>query len=81
MGHGFGNKDIKKPECLEEMLDYARKLSKPFYHARVDFYIVDGKTIFGEVTFTNGAGFDHFSSYEFDLKMGDWLTLPTKSGG
>ena len=78
MGHGFGNKDIKKPECLEEMLDYARKLSKPFYHARVDFYIVDGKTIFGEVTFTNGAGFDGFCSYEFDLKMGDWLALPLK---
>lgn len=51
----------KKPECLAELLEYARKLSKPFIHARVDFYIVKDKIYFGEITFTNGAGFDRCS--------------------
>lgn len=78
MGHGFGNKDIEKPKCLDEMINYARRLSKPFNHARIDFYVVNEKLIFGEITFTNGAGFDRFSSYEFDLKMGEWLSLPIK---
>ena len=69
MGHGCG-KAIEKPECLDELLEYAHILSEPFRHARVDFYITDRIT-FGEITFTNGAGFDKFSSYEFDRMMGD----------
>ena len=35
-----------------------------------------GKLIFGEVTFTNGAGFDPITPREFDLEMGSWLQLP-----
>ena len=75
MGHGCSDKVIKKPKCLEQLLAYAEKLSSPFNHARVDFYIVKNQIIFGEITFTNGAGFDRFSSYEFDLEMGSWLEL------
>ena len=75
MGHGCANKKIKKPECLNEMLEYARKLSKDFLHARVDFYVTNGRVIFGEITFTNGAGFDKFSSYNFDLELGNYLNL------
>ena len=75
MGHGCGDKKIERPICLDKMLDYARKLSSPFHHARVDFYVVNERLIFGEITFTNGAGFDKFSSYEFDLEMGTKLKL------
>ena len=71
MGHGCSENNLKKPNCLPELLEYARKLSAPFIHARVDFYIVRDNIIFGEITFTNGAGFDRFSSYEFDLEMGN----------
>lgn len=66
---------IHKPECLNELLQYARKLSQPFLHARIDFYIVNCKIIFGEITFTNGAGFGRFSSYDFDLELGEKLNL------
>ena len=75
MGYPISGRKIEKPECLAELLEYARKLSKPFIHARVDFYIVKDKIYFGEITFTNGAGFDRCSSYEFDLKMGNWLQI------
>lgn len=76
MGHGSANRIIERPVCLDKLLEYSRKLSKPFLHARVDFYIVGDRVIFGEITFTNGAGFDRFSSYDFDLKVGNMLTLP-----
>ena len=76
MGHGCGNRVIKKPEKLKELLNYARIFSKPFLHARVDFYITRDRIIFGEITFTNGAGFDRFSSHDFDVQIGNYLKLP-----
>lgn len=67
---------IDKPAVLDELIRRAEILSSAFYHARVDFFIVNNKIYFGEITFTNGAGFDHITPYEFDLKMGSWLNLP-----
>lgn len=81
MGYRCSDYNFERPECLAELLEIAGKLSRPFLHARVDFYIVRNRIYFGEITFTNGAGFDRFSSYEFDLKMGEWLKLPTHGGG
>lgn len=75
MGFPCSEYQFIKPNCLDEMLEYSRKLSNAFLHARVDFYIVQGKVYFGEITFTNGAGFDKFSSYEFDLELGNRLKL------
>ena len=75
MGFEISGRIIEKPACLKQMLEYAAKLSAPFHHARVDFYIVKEKIYFGEITFTNGAGFDKFSSYGFDLMLGDLLKI------
>ena len=69
------NKKFKKPENFEKMLDYAKKLSQDFKHVRVDFYNIEGKIIFGELTFTSGAGFDEISPLQFDEKLGDYLRL------
>ena len=71
---------VRKPSVLNEMIEYAEKLSSEFHHARVDFFIVNNKIYFGEITFTNGAGFDHIKPYSFDRTMGDWLELPIKRG-
>lgn len=75
MGYPVSGRQFSKPACLNRLLKYAAKLSSPFHHARVDFYIVEEKIYFGEITFTNGAGFDRFSSYDFDLMMGNWLDI------
>lgn len=75
MGYPCSEYEIERPKCLLELLEAARTLSKPFLHARIDFYIVRDAVIFGEITFTNGAGFDRFSSYDFDLEMGNQLEL------
>ena len=73
------NEIVPKPEELELMLMYAKKLSKPFIHVRVDFYIVNHKVYFGELTFTNGAGFDPINPHEFDVQLGSYMTLPIDS--
>ncbi len=73
----YDNDDIiEKPAQLPLVLEYAKKLSAPFLHARVDFFIVKDKVYFGEITFTNGAGFDHITPRSFDELMGSWLELP-----
>lgn len=63
--------EVQKPVKLKEMLDLSRKLSNGFKEVRVDFYYVDNHIYFGELTFTSGAGFSKFSSYEFDLELGN----------
>lgn len=50
------NEKIEKPECFCQMMDSARILSKPFPFVRVDFYIVNGRLFFGELTFTPAGG-------------------------
>lgn len=45
-----------KPECFDEMMDVSRALSKPFPFVRCDYYVVNGKLYFGELTFTPAGG-------------------------
>ena len=70
---------VEKPEVFDELIEKAELLSSTFHHARVDFFIVNQKIYFGEITFTNGAGFDRITPYDFDIKMGNWLKLPIRS--
>ena len=67
----------EKPENLEEMLEYASKISQGFKHVRVDFFNSNNNLVFGEMTFTSSAGFGKFSSRNFELKMGNYIKLPT----
>lgn len=72
------NVDIKKPECLDKMLELARELSKGIPFLRTDFYVIDGKIYFGELTFSPGSGFMKMTPEIFDLEMGSWIPLPDK---
>lgn len=56
--------DIPKPASFDQMIEHAKKLSKEFPEVRVDFYDVDGKAIFGEMTFTTGFGYFSDEYYE-----------------
>lgn len=62
-----------RPECLEEMLSYAEILSKPFPFVRVDFYEVNGKVYFGELTFTPTGCTATYYSDEAYLQLGEAL--------
>ena len=58
-----------KTKGFDKMLEYAQILSKDFPQVRVDFYEIDGKVYFGELTFFDGAGFDKYG-YKNDLWLG-----------
>lgn len=75
------NIKVSKPEKLEEMIELSKKLSSGFPHARVDFYYIDNKIIFGEITFFHQSGMGKINPEEFELEMGNWLELPINNGG
>ncbi|MCX0383542.1 ATP-grasp fold amidoligase family protein [Clostridium perfringens] len=62
---------IAKPDNFEEMIRLVKVLSSGFSHVRVDLYNVKGRIYFGEMTFTNGSGFDRILPTEYDLVLGD----------
>jgi hypothetical protein len=70
-------KELDKPNNLDEMLKLAKTLSEPFPFVRVDFFSVNGKTIFGEMTFYPGDGRTQFKPPKYNKIIGDYLTLPT----
>ncbi len=69
---------LQKPEKMEEMLALAAKLSENIPFLRVDFYYVEGKIYFSELTFFPASGFAPFEPEEWDRTFGDWLELPSK---
>ncbi len=69
---------INKPLNFELMIKLAEKLSKDIPFLRVDFYEIDGKVYFGELTFYPGSGFESFQPSEWDTKLGQWIILPTE---
>ena len=66
---------VPRPVVLEEMLSCARKLAAPFAEVRVDFYIINGKLYFGEMTFFSGAGFSKYRPLSFEFEMGNKVIL------
>lgn len=70
----------EKPECFEEMKRLAAVLSQGTPQLRVDFYEVDGKVYFGEMTFFHCSGMEQFHPEEWNRIFGDWVVLPTKNG-
>lgn len=71
----YKGNDIRKPDNWDEMIQYAEILSKPFRHCRVDFYNVDGKIYFGEITFHHGGGCNGIEPEEWAYKMGEWISI------
>lgn len=66
---------VKKPINLEKMNELARVLSSDFEFVRVDFYNIDGRIIFGELTFTPSAGVSRFIPKEKDYEIAKLINL------
>ena len=43
---------------------------------RTDFYEVDGKLYFGEITFYPASGLEKFAPEKWDNILGEWIKLP-----
>jgi len=72
-------KFVEKPTCLGEMVDYAERLANGFPFVRVDFYIVENRIIFGEMTFTPAGGIVAYFNDVGDRLLGNMLALDIKS--
>jgi len=72
------DRTIEKPLQFDEMFRLAQEISKPFPFARIDFYNVDNKIIFGEITFFPGGGLLPLIPIEnkYDELLGTLLDLP-----
>ena len=75
----FADKEPQKPDHYEQMWDAACRLAqgKPF--SRIDFYDVNGRVYFGEITFFPTSGMGGFDPMEWDYKFGEWIKLPNKN--
>ncbi len=74
-GHPNADKIPEKPEKFDEMKRFAEKLSVGIPQVRVDFYEVNGKIYFGEITFFHWSGTTPFEPEEWDKTFGEWIAL------
>lgn len=66
---------IELPSNLNKMISLAEKLSAKEPFLRVDFYNVNGKIYFGELTFYPASGMGRWTTEEADIKIGGYLEL------
>ena len=69
------DKFYPRPSSLEKMIEYSNVLSEGIPFVRVDWYEIDGKPVFSEMTFTPGGAFQSFHSQEYRLELGNQLNL------
>ena len=65
----------KPPKNFKKMKDFSALLSKGIPHVRVDWYEINGKLYFGELTFTTCAGIVPFEDPAWDIKLGKLIDL------
>jgi hypothetical protein len=61
------------PADLERMIDIADQFGRRLPICRIDFYHVDGRARFGEVTVYSGSGSTPMYPAEYDRIIGDWI--------
>lgn len=76
--NGHENSTIypEKPKSFEIMRKFAEKLGQGIPQSRMDFYEVNGKVYFGEITLFHYSGMVPFEPEEWDKIFGDWIKLP-----
>lgn len=75
------DKKLNSSLNIKEMQKLAEKLAENLPFLRADFYDVDGKIYFGELTFFPASGFGKFEPEQFDYELGKWMTIPGLGGG
>lgn len=69
-----------KPINFDLMIDFASKLSRDIPQVRVDFYEINGKLYFGELTFYTCSGFIPFKDEKWNRKLGDMINIDKVKG-
>lgn len=65
-----------RPPEMDEMLRLGKMLAKDEPFVRIDFYVINGKIYFGEITFYPASGFNAFHPEKWDHIFGEWIKIP-----
>lgn len=65
------------PELFNKMKELCCVLSAGYPYVRVDFYVINYKIYFGEITFHHDGGFVQLEPEEWNTTFGEWIKLPT----
>lgn len=68
-------RDAPIPDNLDKMIEIVKELCKPFPHVRVDLYSIDGRIIFGELTFYSNGGVVNLVDKDYEEEIGSWIDL------
>lgn len=74
--HEMASTPPEAPKNFVLMKNLAAKLSEGTPQLRVDFYEVNGKVYFGEMTFFHCSGLAPFHPEKWDEILGGWVELP-----
>ncbi len=69
------NREVARPSNLDEMIEIGQKLSEGLPFARIDFFSIEGKTYFSEVTTYPAAGFITMQPEKYDYIFGEMLDI------
>lgn len=76
----FYDGEVPRPDNFDEMIEVATALADNFPFVRVDLYNIDGRVLFGEMTFYPADGRKEFVPDKYNQIIGDYLTLPEPVG-
>lgn len=81
VNHWHPNSQIEphRPTHFKTMVELAERLSNGLPHARIDFYEVNGKIYFGEITFYDMSGFLILHPDDWEREWGDLIKLPERN--
>ncbi len=71
-----GLHSFERPLHLERMIEYATQLSQGFPFVRIDFFHVNNKVFFCEMTFYPSNGSKEFYPAEYNRILGSFIQLP-----
>jgi hypothetical protein len=76
------DKEILRPDSLDQMIHACRILGSNIPYVRIDFYDIEGKPYFGEFTFTTGFGYftkEYYNLLGTKLKIDPTFDLKTEN--
>jgi TupA-like ATPgrasp len=63
--------EVSRPKSFEAMIEAAEQLTKDIDFARVDFYEIEDRPLFGEITLFPESGLAKFAPDEWDFRFGE----------
>lgn len=64
-----------KPQCLDKLIKLSKILSNNIPFVRVDWYVIEDKPYFSEMTFYPGGHPIKLTPNDYDKEIGSWLKI------